>query len=612
MISVYENLRGADFSTPPALVDKNHSPYCLNLMPDANGNPVKRPGWQTRHRLGGRINGLWHCTINGRDCLLCHSGSEIWLLGDSPKQLVTGITDGVGCGFYATEGGKGGFYILTSGEYLVFDGNTVKDVTEDAYIPLTAIAKTPSGAGVSYEDINLISPKRREGFVGTETDLVYQLGADSIASVDRVEVMTETGGVKLLEKDTDYTANLTTGSITFVKPHPTPLAGHDNITVTFAKQVAGYKEKVCRNTVCTMYGVGGDNRVFVSGNPAEADTDRWSEVQRPSYFPDLNFARIGGGQTAVMGYVKLGGSLGIVKQSNGQDPTLFLRTGYLDDNGRAVFTVKSGVNGAGAVSHRSFALVNDEPLFLSGRGVMAITTNTVTSQQAVAGRSCQLDGRLLAEKSLENAVCCVWKEFYITAVNGNVYLLDTRRGVRGSGGGTGYEGYFWDNVPATALAAKGTQLWFGTADGRVCCFKETDDCAERYSDDGTAIRAVWSTPVEDEGRIDRFKTISHKGCVATFLPFMASGCKVYYSVDGKPPEQIQDRPLDISPMFGRVDFARVCFFGGANPREIYFYTRRKRYKRIQLIFENDAVGEGFGLQRIVKRYKLQGYSKNRR
>ena len=62
----YQNLRGVDFSRLESLVDKNHSPYCVNMMPDSSINPVKRPGWQTKYSLDDEVYNIWFCTLGGR------------------------------------------------------------------------------------------------------------------------------------------------------------------------------------------------------------------------------------------------------------------------------------------------------------------------------------------------------------------------------------------------------------------------------------------------------------------------------------------------------------------------------------------------------------------
>ncbi len=612
-VAYYENLKGVDFSRPPSLVDKNRSPYCLNLMPDSSTNPVKRYGWQTAYSLDGEVYNLWFCTINDSKYILCHCGDKIYSLGEETKVLKSGVSKGKGCGFYAIRENKGCFYILTTGEYLVFDGNEIHSVADNARVPLVSIAKYPQGGGESYEDINLLTPLRQENFIGTQADLIYQLGADNIEQVHKVEVMDSEGGRVVLEKETDYTVNLSLGRITFVSSHPAPIEGHDNIFVVYSKNVDGYREKVEKCTISTMFGLGGENRVFLSGNPDYPHIDRWSGVFDPSYFSDLDYSVVGSGQTAVMGYLKLGEYLGIVKEGNGQDVTLFLRSAQQTD-GKAMFVLQAGISGTGAISRHCFALLNDEPLFLSSEGIFAVVNSVITSQKVIANRSYQIDARLTKEKNLHNAVACVWKNFYVLSVNGNCYLLDSRQIVPAQSGekNSRYEAYFWNNIDANCFAVEKDVLWFGTKDGKVRFFKDESFGTGCYSDDGQAIHAVWKTPLEDEGMTERFKTLQRKGCMVTLMPFEASSCTVYCSVDGGAAVPIQTKNADITQLFRSVDFTRFTFNANTSPQDIYFYTRKKRYKRIQFIFENNRAEEGFGIQKITKQYKVTNYSKNRR
>ncbi len=235
---VYDRLRGVDFSKDAALVDRSRSPYCVNMMPDESISPVKRPGWETKYNLSGKVHNLWFCTLKGKRYMICHCGDKIYSLGEKAEVLRENIADGKGCGFYAIKGNEGNFYILTSNEYLVFDGEKIENVADNAYIPLVAIAKSPSGAGESYQDINLICPKRKEGFIGTETDLVYQLGCDNINSVDRVEEKQADGSMKILQEKVDYTVDTVLGKVTFLNPHPTKVKSEDNLFITYTKIVS--------------------------------------------------------------------------------------------------------------------------------------------------------------------------------------------------------------------------------------------------------------------------------------------------------------------------------------------------------------------------------------
>ena len=156
VLSKYEKLKGVDFSAHPSLVESDRSPYCLNMMPDSSKNPVKRPGWETVWSLDGVVHNIWFCTLNKTKHILCHCGDKIYLLGETAVVLKSNLNNAKGCGFYALKGEKGGFYILTGREYLFFDGEKILDATEDAYIPLVTIAKTPQGGGESYENINML------------------------------------------------------------------------------------------------------------------------------------------------------------------------------------------------------------------------------------------------------------------------------------------------------------------------------------------------------------------------------------------------------------------------------------------------------------------------
>ena len=129
---------------------------------------------------------------------------------------------------------------------------------------------------------------------------------------------------------------------------------------------------------------------------------------------------------------------------------------------------------------------------------------------------------------------------------------------------------------------------------------------------GSFIWIVWTTPYDDDGMIHRFKTVVRKGCLVVLAPFTASSCKVYYCVDGADEKYITGGTMDISDWFINLNFERFTFEKAETPREIYFNKRQRKYKRLMLMFVNDELNEGFGIHQIVKTYKVNGYSKNRR
>lgn len=47
------------------------------------------------------------------------------------------------------------------------------------------------------------------------------------------------------------------------------------------------------------------------------------------------------------------------------------------------------------------------------------------------------------------------------------------------------------------------------------------------------------------------------------------------------------------------------------PQEIYLRKKIKKYKRLQIIVENNMLNESFGVSEIVKMYTIGNYSKNK-
>lgn len=620
--AVYDNLAGVDFSQSAENVAKNRSPLLLNMMSDNGRHPVKRAGWEVCCITEGPVHNIWHTVINRQEYCLCHSGSKIYKINQwqsaenevvfTTKVLKDGVNNGKGCGFFFRNGEKDGFYILTGKEYLVFDGEKIENVMDNAYIPTTVIARSPSGGGESYEDINFLTGKRCEKFTG-DSSKIYQLTETDIESVEKVESLNEEGDVVELTAGTDYTVDLQLGKITFVQAHEAPVQGQDNIYITYIKTVEGYGDRIANCTVYAHYGVGGNNRVFLSGNDKYMAYDFWSDIYNPTYFPDLKYSIIGSANTAVMGYHKVAGYLAIIKEKTQQDTTIFLRSGSLDGNGEVIWEIKPGIVGYGAVSKNSFVVLNDDPLFLSERGVYSITNSSITYERTLQNRSYNVDAKLTEESGLENAVAVEHNGMYILAVNGVCYVLDGKKTIGGkTSSGFNYECYYWDNVAARCFSSWDSVLWFGDEEGNICRFKDFMDSMEKYNDNGQPIRAVWATPYDDDGMIHRFKTMVRKGCLVVLAPFTASSCKVYYCVDGNGEKLVAQDTIDISDWFTNINFERFTFVANDNPREIYFNKQERKYKRLMLMFVNDELNEGFGIHKIVKTYKVNGYSKNRR
>lgn len=564
-----------------------------------------RPGWRVLKSLEATVNALAFGYMNQQRVLLAHGGTKLYRWdGETLTVLHSGVKSARSTIFFAHRGSDPMAFFLTGDDYLCYDGKAVKPVTEIATIPRVLIGGTPAGGGTLLQPVNLLQPKRIEEKAGDGTTTLYQLGTTELDSTPiTVKVISSSGDV-LLTEGTDFTADRKLGQITFkTAPEKPAVKGEDNVIFTYSKTVSDYAERVKGCTVSTLYGLGGSNRVFMTRNPQHRARDYWSEINDPTYFPDLNYSVVGSDNTAMMGYAKLGEYLLLIKENNQQDTNIFIRTATMSD-GEAVFTIKPGITGYGAIAPRSFASLVDEPLLLSHTGVYAITSNVITARDTLQNRSAFVDTRLVGEPNLEQAEATEWNGYYLLAVNGHCYLLDSRQRSQSRDSAFVYEAYYWENMPVHCWMVMDGDLYFGTTDGRICKLNSDISGMNRFNDDGQPIDFCWSTCADDDGQPSRYKTMLKKGCGVTPKPYTRSSFQIYIQTESMPePQKISDAYVDIFD-WEDIDFARFTFNSADGAAFIPFKKKVKDYKTMRIWLRGSAKNEGFGIFNIVKKYTV--------
>lgn len=180
-------------------------------------------------------------------------------------------------------------YILC-GKYMSWDGTTLSEI--EGYTPLVFINTPPSGGGLVYEEINLLSPKKHQTFNGDGTSTDYYIAQKNITSIDKVIV---NGTEKTIT--TDYTIDLTAGKVVFVTA---PAQGMDNVDIYWTLD-DGDRDIIEGMKFGTVFGGDVDTRVFLYGNPSCQNRTYYSGLNEvggigvPSveYFPSSNFVDVG-------------------------------------------------------------------------------------------------------------------------------------------------------------------------------------------------------------------------------------------------------------------------------------------------------------------------------
>ena len=606
----FKEFKGADFESEIGAVSLSRSPDCLIMISDQSGRPVKRFGYEKLLQLQGRINGIFRLShLNDKkereEKRLIHSGDKLYLWKDdnTTTELYTGMNDMRSCAFQM----ESQLWILDGKKMMRYDGKVAEPVEKTAYVPTSTIAAPPSGGGETKDQFNLLTPLRINKFLGNTSATVYQLDSTDISGVEKCEKLEANGNWSVIQS---WSVEPKSGRVTFAGAiGNSPVTGEDNVRITYKKenQKENQADKINKCTTGVLWGLGGYNRLFVAGNPDYVNQDFVSDFTDgtqalPTYFPENMYAQVGQDNTKIIGYLRSGNELAILKEDNEQDATVFLRSATLKDDITVLFPLKTGLAGVGAVSPYCMKDLRDDHMYLSKQGVFAITTNAVTAQQYAQARSELINKKLCREPKLEEAVAVEYQGYLYIAVNGHVYVADAaQRNYKGKNAEQyQYEWYYWENVPARCWYKENERLLFGTDDGCVMRFYNTK-ISSSYNDDGKAITAYWMTPAIAFDTYTKYKTV--RRIYTKLNPYARSSVKLYLKEDGAE-VLVDDKKADIMN-WDDVDFERFTFNTNTDVNIIYTKVKAKKIITTQFKFENDVLDEAFGIYGATVYYDLK-------
>ena len=588
---VYNNFRGVDFRGEE--INLIRSPDSKNMWKDYKETEsirtrpefVKLDGF-----LGGNdpVYGVWFF----KQFTIVHRGSQLFLYKNGEWEFTrAGLDETESVAFVYDDK----FYFLGGGSYLWLDtqNRNFKDVVgsefdldNPTHIPTTTIARKPMGGGTKYEDVNMLSPYRKNSFLSDGASFTYFLDTMNIDEDEGICLFIngeEVGNVpyspEYNEELDEYVSYLdydggelmctvyhSQGKVVFNKtPPPAPLtAGQDNVVIQFKKTVPEYENAIINCTMVQVF----DNRVFFSGNPNHPNMVWNCSLNDPTYVSDLDYYKEGMDDAAVKGMVAGNNALWVFREPSDANTTVFYHTPSLDDEYGKIYPSAHSSITTGCIGKA--INFNDDIVFFSDRGMEGIGGD-VTTEQVLSHRSSLVDRKLTAEPKYKNMVLAEWEGYLIIFTGNKAYLADSRAMFQ-NGTHMEYEFFYWElDHNVNCATVKDGVLYVGTDDG---VYALTDMNAD--------VESYWVTPLDKFKYPNKLKTTNKRGCIAE-----ATG--------------------DIS-MYAKLEDTDFELIGTYENVTDYFVSRikRKKFKDIQLKFHSNT---RFSLETVILECFIGGYIK---
>jgi hypothetical protein len=552
----YSHFRGVDFRGE----DDNlaRSPDALNVWKDYRETESirTRPGLALFSSLEGVVYGVFFYTAGGVEMCLAHVGDKLYrIVNGEATVILTGVAEQRSRAFIFNNI----WYFKDGAGYYRYDGSAVTEV--EGYVPTTSIAREPADGGTIHEDVNLLSPYRKNSFISDGTSVTYYLDAQNIDSwKPEVTVNGEpwTG---------NYIWSAREGWVTFTgnSVPPAPLTdGQDNVVIKFKKTLDGDADKIGKCTMLEVF----DNRVFFSGNSDYPNAIWHCSLNDPTYCSDKDYYYEGLDAAAVKGMVAGNNALWVFREPSQMNTTIFYHTPTIDsDYGKIYPNTHSSIS-VGCIG--AAVNFNDDIVFFSNRGMEGISGD-ITTEQVVGHRSSLVDRKMLSESAYENMILAEHDGYLFVFIGTRAYLADSRAMFTNENHAE-YEWFYFDfgRTVTSCTEHKGV-LYIGTANG---IYTLTDAEAD--------VESYWVTPKDRFAAPQKLKTTNKRGCVAE-----ATGDIALYA-------KLED-----------TDFEPIGSYEGVTD---YFVSRikRKKFKDIQLKFHSKT---RFSLESATLECFIGGYIK---
>lgn len=519
--------------------------------------------------------------------------------GEELTLLASGVPESAGTFFryqdFLFYKNRGGFYkIVYAAEAPHF---SCRNVADEAYTPVTVINASPeNGSGAMYQPENRLSAKKAIHYNAASGVTVYHLPVAQVDSVDQVIV---DGAVKT--PGTDYTADLSAGTITFSSAPPvTNPATNNTVRVTYSKA----NPDALRSIMDCEYAMvaGGDTNlcILLAGCPAQPNAVFWNSNDAISmncaYFPMSYYNLVGDTEDPVTGFGKQYSTIVVLKERS------VGKLGYgvekVDDRDSISFTYADINTRVGCDLPQSIQLIENNLVWANTyQGVHMLRSSSAAFENNVDCISDKVNGAesgLLAELRKAANVCSFDDdERYWLCAGGVCYVWDYSLSTYSDP-----SWFYFTNIAAVRFFRDDThRMYHLDAAGRVTRFDRV------FSDYGQAIDKVYRFPTQFFGSYDRLKD------VIQVLLSVRSDTDTDISVEYSTDYETRADHTPIRTYAWRLSPRNLRHRCLSTARYAYVAKRRPGCRHIRhfaITLRNDAPGEDLSVVSMQIYYRFQG------
>ncbi len=605
--AVFKNFKGVDYAHSAGQVDKSRAADGLNMVRDTVGTVRKRMGYKkSREKWLWRLNGVHRLKTNNGDKWLVHSGVRYYLDGLC-------IYDKGGDDFSRSVQIGDYLYIADGKKLLVFDGEILQPMTDLAYTPLIYINRAPQGGGKKYEQANILTAARREGFTADGESKEYVLSAGRLGD-NRVSavVYRDDGSSYTVTTGDGLTVNTAKATVTFATvPPKSKNTDRDNVYISYNRAVTA-DSPVDKCTVLAVYGAGGNpDTLFFSGNPDYPGREWFSQPLNPCFIGEANTDVALDNNSRIVGYSNKNGKLFVHRKNGGGNLNILVRSCSGGDKNYYSYPVENALEGPGALSPDSFVNMAGDAMFLSEKGIYAVTEKEADGRHYSQLRSFYINPSLLKKEGLEKAKAVAYKDFYVLAVGRDIYLLDTLQKSYEEDRAYSayrYEAYHWQLPEAVRLlfVAEG-RLCFATEDVCFGRFYTDETDPDSYNDNGQAIVARWQTDLFRDGDRAVMKSLHYLWIVCPVANY--TGVDVWRQTDGLWRKLFSDNHSIGYFCWSKLNWAKFTWSTDRTPKITGRNIRIKNKDKIALKLENSGINQPFGIYELGFEYTKGSFYK---